>query len=267
MRLRSRILAALGVVILAGLALLVVIGAQVSDFWATHIWAGGFINNTATLAPFPAFSSVEVFSLDDPNFHQVHYYLLGSDAGGRDLFALVAKGALPSVLLVALALAGRMLIGVVAGFGIASGATLFRSAARAAGGWIAGFPYLALAVLVIQAFTGGPSTIAQPGLARTLAFVIAISIVGWRDVARSEEHTSELQSPYDLVCRLLLEKKKKRKPHDKTRAETTCIDRLDQEIACAQRLEQRTQPSKADSQPGAEQMTSSAAQRQYNPST
>src|SRR5207248_11733248 len=28
---------------------------------------------------------------------------------------------------------------------------------------------------------------------------------------RSEEHTSELQSPYDLVCRLLLEKKKKTK--------------------------------------------------------
>src|SRR5438094_2386940 len=28
------------------------------------------------------------------------------------------------------------------------------------------------------------------------------------DFARSEEHTSELQSPYDLVCRLLLEKKK-----------------------------------------------------------
>src|SRR5207248_7574709 len=27
---------------------------------------------------------------------------------------------------------------------------------------------------------------------------------------RSEEHTSELQSPYELVCRLLLEKKK---PH------------------------------------------------------
>src|SRR5437773_12151009 len=28
------------------------------------------------------------------------------------------------------------------------------------------------------------------------------------DVARSEEHTSELQSHHDLVCRLLLEKKK-----------------------------------------------------------
>src|SRR5207249_6629247 len=30
-------------------------------------------------------------------------------------------------------------------------------------------------------------------------------------VQRSEEHTSELQSRFDLVCRLLLEKKKKRK--------------------------------------------------------
>src|SRR5207248_3120268 len=29
--------------------------------------------------------------------------------------------------------------------------------------------------------------------------------------ARSEEHTSELQSPYDLLCRLLLEKKNKKK--------------------------------------------------------
>src|SRR2546426_6044197 len=30
---------------------------------------------------------------------------------------------------------------------------------------------------------------------------------------RSEEHTSELQSPCNLVCRLLLEKKKKIKKH------------------------------------------------------
>ena len=183
MRLRSRILAILGALILVGLAALVVIGARIPDFWATHVWAGGFIDNTATLTPFPAFSKVEVFALDDPNFHQTHYYLLGSDAGGRDMFALVAKGALPSMTLVALALAARLLIGLIAGFAIASGSTLFRAAARAAGGWIAGFPYLALAVLVIQALTGGPSTIARPGLARTMAFVLAISVVGWRDVA------------------------------------------------------------------------------------
>src|SRR5437773_12185106 len=34
---------------------------------------------------------------------------------------------------------------------------------------------------------------------------------GWMRSTRSEEHTSELQSHHDLVCRLLLEKKKKKK--------------------------------------------------------
>src|SRR2546430_12706414 len=33
---------------------------------------------------------------------------------------------------------------------------------------------------------------------------------GWVRPSRSEEHTSELQSQSNLVCRLLLEKKKKR---------------------------------------------------------
>src|SRR5690606_40240758 len=33
------------------------------------------------------------------------------------------------------------------------------------------------------------------------------------DFMRSEEHTSELQSRENLVCRLLLEKKKKQQPH------------------------------------------------------
>src|SRR5258708_30118465 len=33
--------------------------------------------------------------------------------------------------------------------------------------------------------------------------------------SRSEEHTSELQSPDHLVCRLLLEKKKKKIPRDR----------------------------------------------------
>src|SRR5437867_9055309 len=38
--------------------------------------------------------------------------------------------------------------------------------------------------------------------------LLTILDVGELDIIRSEEHTSELQSPYDLVCRLLLEKKK-----------------------------------------------------------
>src|SRR5204862_8118515 len=41
-----------------------------------------------------------------------------------------------------------------------------------------------------------------------LATVVAIVAGGL--MARSEEHTSELQSRRDLVCRLLLEKKKKK---------------------------------------------------------
>src|SRR5438132_6538660 len=38
---------------------------------------------------------------------------------------------------------------------------------------------------------------------------------------RSEEHTSELQSHSDLVCRLLLEKKKKTRLRRKARLQTT----------------------------------------------
>src|SRR2546426_7792625 len=39
--------------------------------------------------------------------------------------------------------------------------------------------------------------------------------------SRSEEHTSELQSPCNLVCRLLLEKKKKEKIEHPCRSQTT----------------------------------------------
>src|SRR5207237_9823905 len=48
---------------------------------------------------------------------------------------------------------------------------------------------------------------AIPGVA-ILITVLAVSLVGQ---GRSEEHTSELQSHLNLVCRLLLEKKKETK--------------------------------------------------------
>src|SRR2546429_7228597 len=41
-------------------------------------------------------------------------------------------------------------------------------------------------------------------------------------VARSEEHTSELQSRLHLVCRLLLEKKKQTQPHPCRNVRTNC---------------------------------------------
>src|SRR5437764_11615897 len=40
---------------------------------------------------------------------------------------------------------------------------------------------------------------------------VAVSFIQTTQAIRSEEHTSELQSPMYLVCRLLLEKKKKKK--------------------------------------------------------
>src|SRR5256885_3801838 len=52
----------------------------------------------------------------------------------------------------------------------------------------------------------------------TAAWMLAILVgsllppgLGGRGGPRSEEHTSELQSPCNLVCRLLLEKKKKQR--------------------------------------------------------
>src|SRR5437867_9596635 len=46
------------------------------------------------------------------------------------------------------------------------------------------------------------------GQLRKSRHLLADSLVLDGIFSRSEEHTSELQSPYDLVCRLLLEKKK-----------------------------------------------------------
>src|SRR2546426_5606713 len=55
---------------------------------------------------------------------------------------------------------------------------------------------------------GRPYT--KAGLAVEVAAVLALAAARHNDrVGRSEEHTSELQSPCNLVCRLLLEKKKK----------------------------------------------------------
>src|SRR3989454_8692177 len=46
-------------------------------------------------------------------------------------------------------------------------------------------------------------------IAATLALAALLSVRNPFEAPRSEEHTSELQSPCNLVCRLLLEKKKK----------------------------------------------------------
>src|SRR2546430_12437286 len=45
---------------------------------------------------------------------------------------------------------------------------------------------------------------------------IAFFIIWYSQILRSEEHTSELQSQSNLVCRLLLEKKKRKAYHPST---------------------------------------------------
>src|SRR5690349_22090380 len=68
------------------------------------------------------------------------------------------------------------------------------------------------AQLVTEALTISADRPVTSVLVRSREFLEAAS--RWRELpdlvkARSEEHTSELQSRRDLVCRLLLEKKKK----------------------------------------------------------
>src|SRR5690349_23924396 len=65
-------------------------------------------------------------------------------------------------------------------------------------------------------------------------FAVIIEAIGWRTgearydwlshELRSEEHTSELQSRRDLVCRLLLEKKKKIRYLSQNMTCPRCVD-------------------------------------------
>src|SRR5690348_17511307 len=85
--------------------------------------------------------------------------------------------------------------------------TLFRSEAAIlnigyADGYLRGFSSHG------SAFEG---EFALPVLGRVSMDLIAVGCDAVPGLRRSEEHTSELQSPVHLVCRLLLEKKKKKK--------------------------------------------------------
>src|SRR5947207_10521681 len=70
------------------------------------------------------------------------------------------------------------------------------------------FPYT---TLFRSAQASPPSRIAL-AIARSQACADCVNLSATRSTLRSEEHTSELQSHSDLVCRLLLEKKKKPTP-------------------------------------------------------
>src|SRR5256885_12666980 len=53
-----------------------------------------------------------------------------------------------------------------------------------------------------------------------------------RDESRSEEHTSELQSPCNLVCRLLLEKKKNLTLYNSKKLSLTILSHMRTRTLC-----------------------------------
>src|SRR5256885_5714366 len=67
------------------------------------------------------------------------------------------------------------------------------------------FPYTTLFRSVAHTPEGGLVRLSAAANGRYVRFVVEDNGPG---IPRSEEHTSELQSPCNLVCRLLLEKKK-----------------------------------------------------------
>src|SRR3712207_8698577 len=77
--------------------------------------------------------------------------------------------------------------------------TLFRSSAESPEDGARGWPF----PLLLALYAAGYHSL--PPLARTM---LGLAAFGAAVQARSEEHTSELQSRQYLVCRLLLEKKK-----------------------------------------------------------
>src|SRR2546426_3609375 len=75
------------------------------------------------------------------------------------------------------------------------------------------FPYTTLfrsQVIVTNVAGAETSVVAQLTVTQSKPDAIrpTVAITSGLDCVRSEEHTSELQSPCNLVCRLLLEKKK-----------------------------------------------------------
>src|SRR5207248_2076442 len=74
-----------------------------------------------------------------------------------------------------------------------------------------GFALPGAVTLVYCVVTGEWHRLRRLHLAAGSLIVLVICAPWYGTMFRSEEHTSELQSPYDLVCRLLLEKKKLRR--------------------------------------------------------
>jgi ABC-type dipeptide/oligopeptide/nickel transport system permease subunit len=162
-----------GLAVLGSMAALTIAGLREAPYWTNDVWAGGHTSNAILLPPFPPLSNLNLFNVD-LSAHARHFFVLGSDGGGRDLLALVARAAIPSLELVGVVVIARFFVGTLIGMAMGFGSSIAREVAQAVGSVVIGFPYLALAAVAIQAFT--PK-------GRLFAFVIGMALVGWRDIA------------------------------------------------------------------------------------
>ena len=176
MRLRitsGGMLLAAGLAVLGVMAALIIAGLEQAPYWTNDVWAGGHTSNAIILPPFPPLSNLYLFNVD-LSAHAQHLFLFGSDGAGRDLLALIARAAIPSLELVGMVVLARFVLGTLFGMAMGFGSTTARTAAQALGSVVIGFPYLALAAVAIQGLT--PK-------GRPIAFVIGMALVGWRDIA------------------------------------------------------------------------------------
>jgi len=175
----------------ASLAALLLFGINQPVRWAEHKFILGYLTGThrEVIPPFAPMSRVDVFEQGSNTLQAGHLYVLGSDRGGRDLLVLIAHGAILSLELVLLVVVLRLLLGVAVGVAMGLGSRPVRALTVILSRWVAGFPYLVLAIVLITAL----STWSIFG-----AFVIAMAMVGWRDIAQltSERVESVLAQPY-----------------------------------------------------------------------
>src|SRR3989454_5730810 len=136
------------------------------------------INGAGATFPFPLYSKwAEEYKTVDPSV-RINYQSIGSGGGQKQIIEQTVD------------------------FGASDGPMSDENLAKAPGK-ILHLPTVAGAVVVTYNLPGSPKLKLD---GPTLADIFQGKISKWND--RSEEHTSELQSPCNLVCRLLLEKKK-----------------------------------------------------------
>src|SRR5439155_5988446 len=139
-----------GFLVLGLMAALIIAGLREATYWTedvwagghtANVWAGGHTANVILLPPFPPLSNLYVFNVDLSARAQ-HFFVLGSDGGGRDLLALVGRAAIPSLELVGVVVIARFAIGTVIGIAMGFGSAIAREIAQAIGSVVIGFPYL-----------------------------------------------------------------------------------------------------------------------------